>query len=807
MKVLLSWMQQFAPIEGDPAQLADTLTGLGLVVEDVSTVGTGLEGVIVAKVLELAPHPEADRIQLVQVDTGNGEPLQICCGAFNMSVGDLVPLATVGTIMPDGLEIAGRKLRGQMSNGMLCSPAELELAGDAEGIMVLDPDLAVGQPIAEALQLESDVLFDIDVEGNRPDALSVIGIARDLAAKLGVEFTPPTPVVTETDVDTSDLASVEILDGELCRRFGVRVLENVTLGTSPDWMATRLTAAGMRPINTIVDISNYVMLELGQPNHTYDLDTVPNGALRVRRANEGEVLVTLDAKSRSIGPSDGVIANSNDVPIGLAGVMGGAATEIGESTTRVLLEAAIWDRMTIAKTSRRLNLRSEASTRYERGVDPAGVERALDRFCELAIELCGATVARGAVVVDGHVTDSAPVRVRTHRVNSLLGSDLTTDAIATLLTPIGFSSVVDGDVANGDDALFVTIPSWRPDSTMETDIIEEIGRHHGYEKVGTRVPRPKQSGGLTHKQQSRRRVRHAVAGIGFDEAMPMPFLSPGDQVVAGITDDPISLDNPLVHEESTLRMSLLPGLLKAVSSNQARRNDGVRLFELGRVYLRDPKSLDDPEGFPLPMEPERLGVVLAGADAADAVRVFHQISGVLGLTNIRIDNASGPDAVASKSVLAGLHPYRSAEIVLRGRTIGALGEVDPGVLEAFDVDGRLGWIGFDLEPVYQAMASVPTAKPVSVYPASELDLAFVVADNISASTVAGTLHKTGGALLRSVKLFDVFRSQELGAERRSLAYRLQFQADDRTLTDSELTKVRDQLIAAVAKRHKAELRH
>ncbi len=387
MKVLLSWMQQFAPISGDPEFLARTLTDLGLVVESVGTVGASLDGIIVAEVLELAPHPEADRIQVVQVDVGDGVPLQICCGAFNMAVGDRVPLATIGTTMPSGLEIAQRKLRGQESNGMLCSAAELELSSDAEGIMILDPSLELGRPLVAALGLGADVLFDIDVEGNRPDALSVAGVARDLAAALGVPFAVPASPVAETATTAASQASVEIVDPDLCPRFGFRILENVTVGTSPEWMASRLTAAGMRPINSIVDISNYVMLELGQPNHTYDLDLVTNGALRVRMGREGEQLVTLDGQTRAITAADGLVCDGADEPIGLAGVMGGASTEISATTRRVLLEAAVWDRMTIARTSRRLNLRSEASTRFERGVDWAGIEHALDRFCELAVEL------------------------------------------------------------------------------------------------------------------------------------------------------------------------------------------------------------------------------------------------------------------------------------------------------------------------------------------------------------------------------------------------------------------------------------
>ncbi|MEL7208302.1 MAG: phenylalanine--tRNA ligase subunit beta, partial [Actinomycetota bacterium] len=502
MKVLLSWMREFAPIEGDPQFLADTMTDLGMVVESVDVVGPDLDGIVVAEVLDLAKHPEADRIQLVQVDAGDGQPLQICCGAFNMSVGDLVPLATLGTTMPNGMEIARRKMRGEWSNGMLCSAAEIDLGSDGEGIHLLPAGLPLGQPLAEALGLTTDTVFDLDIEGNRPDALSVIGITRDLAARLGTPFTVPRAAPAEVAPATADQASVEIVDPDLCARFGLRVLRNLTVGPSPQWMVQRLTAAGVRSINSVVDISNYVMLELGQPNHTYDLDLVPDGALTVRMGREGETLTTLDDAKRQITEADGVIVNQADEPIGLAGVMGGASTEIGDDTTNVLLEAAIWDRMTIAKTSRRLNLRSEASTRYERGVDPEGVERALDRFAQLAAEICGAEIATGSVVADGNLRPPPAVTVRVPRVNALLNVDLDATAITSLLEPIGFAcspAVTDG----GAPALEVQIPSWRPDSSLEIDVVEEIGRHHGYDKSGRRVPTPTQAGALTPAQANR----------------------------------------------------------------------------------------------------------------------------------------------------------------------------------------------------------------------------------------------------------------------------------------------------------------
>lgn len=796
MNVLLSWMREFVPegfgeYENNPEGLSEVLTNLGLVVESVTKTGADWDGIVVAKVLDLRPHPEADKIQLVDVDTGGaaspaGEALQICCGAFNMAVGDLVPLATLGTVMPGGLEIARRKLRGEWSNGMICSESELGLGGESDGIMVLDPSFVVGQPITDAFGAETDTVFELDVEGNRPDALSIAGVARDLAGKLGLRFELPEIVLAETEPAATTRTSVEIVDPALCLRFGVRVLDNITLGSSPTWMQQRLEASGQRPINAVVDISNYVMLELGQPNHTFDLGTVPDGAIRVRMAQDGESLTTLDDAQRTLTVNDGVVCNGANEPISLAGVMGGASTEINDTTTSVLLEAAVWDRMTIAKTSRRLGLRSEASTRFERGADPMGIERALDRFCQLAVEICGATVSSGRVVVEGSVQPPITVDLRIARVNKLLNIDLDAGAIASYLDPIGFS--VRGTSAGEESVLSVEIPTWRPDCTAEIDLIEEVGRHHGYEKSGSRVPRPAQAGELTPTQQGRRLVRRAFMAETFNEAMPLPFLAPGDLERAGLAEEAISLANPLVKEESMLRTSLLPGLLSSIAYNQSRQVTNARLFELGTVYL--------PTDDELPIEEEWVAGIVADADAAVAVETLHRVAAALGLSGLKIVNKALP----------GLHPTRSAEIQFRGRPLGEVGEVDPAVLERFDVSGRAAWLQLRVPPMIQAMSTPAKFKAISKYPSSDLDLAFLVPDDVAATDVIVSMKKAAGALLESAELFDVFRGDSLDDGVRSLAYRLRLRSVDATLTEAEVIETRLKIISAVQKHHNAPLR-
>jgi phenylalanyl-tRNA synthetase beta chain len=783
MKVLLSWLREFAPFEGDPVELGRTMSDLGMAVESLDRLGEGLDGIVVAKVLDLRPHPQADRIQLVDVDAGDGEALQICCGAFNMSVGDLVPLATLGTVMPDGLEIARRKLRGEWSNGMLCSRRELRLGDDHGGIMILPEGLEPGTPLQEALGIETDVLYDLEINPNRPDAMSVAGVARDLAARLRIPFAIPEPQVTvSTGAPAGERASVEIVDGELCGRFVARVFHDVAVGSSPQWLANRLTALGMRPINSLVDISNYVMLELGQPNHAYDLARLGGRGLRVRRARDGETLVTLDDVERRFITDDLLICDATDAPVGIAGIMGGASSEISDDTTEVLLELAWFQPLAISRTSRRLGLRTEASARFEKGTDPEVLELAANRFAELLGET--GALAPGVIDVRGELPARQPVRVRTRRASAIIGVDLDAPAVRSLLEPIGFECTPTGDDHD------VLVPSWRPDTSTEIDVIEEIARHHGYGRIPKRVPRSSESGGLTPYQRDRRRVRRALVGLGFTEVMPLPFLAPGDLAAAGLPDDGIRVANPLVAEESVMRTSLLPGIAKVLAYNASHRNADIAVFELGHVYNRpaDPSA-------ELPDETEHVAAAVGGGEAPAAVHALRALLDHLGI----------PFELPAAEV-AGLHPTRAATVVVDGGVVGAVGEIDPAVLERFEVPGRVAWFDLDLSLLLSAPRPPHVYRPVSLFPSSDLDLAFEVDDQVPARAVEQELRDAAGDLLAEIELFDVFRGGSVAEGRRSLAFRLRLQASDRTLTDAELAEVRTRCIDAVQTRLPASLR-
>ncbi len=781
MKILLSWLNDYGDF-GDPTdpaavrRVTDALTSLGLEVDSVTTVGETVPGVVTARVLRLVQHPDAAKVQRVYVDAGDGVERHVWCGAFNMAVGDVVPLATLGTTMPNGMTIERRGILGIDSEGMLCSASELGLGDDHSGIRVLPSDVPLGRPYGEALGITLDVLIDADVTRNRPDCWGYVGIARDLAAKLGVEFRPPTPELTVTGEHR--VAPVDIIDGDRCARFTSTVISGVEVKASAEWMARRLTAAGMRPISNVVDVSNYVMLELNQPNHAYDVESLGGGGFRIRLARDGERLTTLDGEERTFGPDDLFICDADDVPIGLGGIMGGLDTEINDSTTTVALEMAWFSLVGIGQTVTRTNLRSEASARFERGVDPYGMPTAIARFVELLSETCPDLVVHAGAVDarSEHLpVEHRSVDVRIAAVNRILGTDLSADDLPALLDPIGYT------VSGAGDTRSVVLPTWRLDSTDEVDVIEEVARHHGYDRIGKTVPKSVVHGELSVRQRRRRLVREVLLGLGISEAMPNPFLAPDTLAKAGLSADALHITNPLVAEESVLRTSLRPGLLRSVAYNESHRRPGVALFEIGHVY--------PPAEGELPGEYEALTVVLAGRQAPDAVAVWREIAAALG-TGARLDQSKVP---------AGLHGTRSATLQAGRDPLGAVGEVAPDVLEAFEVTERVAILELDLDQILDREPKPTQWKSTSRSPSSDLDLSFVVPNDIPAERVEKAVRQGAGNLLVDVDLFDVYRGERAAEGTRSLAYRVRLQAADRNLTDADIADVRRGVEAATTK--------
>jgi phenylalanyl-tRNA synthetase beta chain len=559
-------------------------------------------------------------------------------------------------------------------------------------------------------------------------------------------------------------------------------MSGVVVGPSAAWMQRRLAAAGMRPISNVVDVSNYVMLELNQPNHAYDLATLGSDpqrrGFRIRLAVAGETMTTLDGNVQTFTPDDLLICDADDRPIGVAGVMGGLDTEITDATSTVALEIAWFQPLGVMQTAARLGLRSEASARFERGVDPYGIVRAIARFAELLKETCPDLVVHSGVTDVRGEALPPPERfadVRITQVNRILGTELRADELPALLDPIGYTVSGDGDTRR------VALPPWRPDSEAEIDVVEEVARHYGYERIGKTVPKSIVHGRLSETQLRRRQLREVLLGLGISEAMPNPFLAPDTLAKAGLDGTALTISNPLVAEESVLRTSLRPGLLHAIAFNESHRRPGVALFELGRVY--------PPGDGELPDESEALCVVLAGRAAPDAMAVWREVSSALGV-RARVDQGRVP---------AGLHATRSATLSLGNDPIGAVGEIDPAVLERFAVSERVAVFELVLDRVLAKPPKPALWKATSRMPSSDLDLAFVLPDDVPADKLDRAIRQGAGALLVDLDLFDVYRGEGVGEGRRSLAYRLRLQTTDRNLTDADIAAVRERCVATASK--------
>ncbi len=810
MKVPCSWLREYCAPDLTPEELAELLALRTTEVERISRVGPPeANGFVVGRVVSVERHPNADRLSVCEVDTGSGTRT-IVCGAPNVAAGQTVPVALPGAIMPGGQELGRAELRGVTSDGMILSEAELQISDDADGIAVLEEPLAAGTPLAEALPLAEPVL-ELEVASNRVDCLGVYGVAREVHAFSEAPLAAP-PWERDAEAvgsgEASDYASVSVEVPRLCPRFTARVFTDVTIGPSPLWLRARLVAAGQRPINNLVDITNYVMLLTAQPLHAFDLDRVPGGALIVRTAADGERMTTLDGVER-VFDADSVLVCDRDGPSGIAGIMGGQASEVSESTTRVLLEVATWNGVNILRTSRRLGLRSEASNRFEKQLHPELAMYAQRVASRLIVELCGAKLVPGTIDAAAEMPPARRVRLRAGRAEALLGMRIEPELCASYLTRLGFG------VERTDDVLTAEVPAHRYyDVSREADLIEEVGRIHGYEDhLPATLPQGRAQGGrLTRDQSLRRRAEDVLRDLGFDAVVTLSLVDPGVggrlRLDAGAGPSaPIRASNPLSAEHSELRTTLLGSLLDVARYNLARGSERVSLFESSRVYLTSGQSAAGGalggefagRRSPPAFEPHCVTALAVGSLAppswgAGARSVdFFALKGVLEALAAQLGVALDYEPGAYPF----LHPGRAARVTLGGVEAGWLGEVHPLVCREWDLDRAAGFEVRLAELVAASPAAREQYEDVTTYPSVHQDLAIVVADELPAAQVRAAVLAGGGELLRSATVFDLYRGEQVGEGRKSLAFRLEFRAPDRTLTDAEVAERREAIKRAL----------
>jgi len=814
MKVPYSWLREYCD-PGLPAEeLAVRLAMTGTEVERVTQIGPpSADGFVVGRVLAVEPHPDADRLRVCTVDAGEGEQT-IVCGAPNVAAGQTVPVVLPGARMPGGDKIRRAKIRGVESNGMILSETELQIGEDSDGILVLAEDgsggdLRPGQPLAEVLPLAEAVL-ELEVTPNRVDCLGVHGVAREVHAITGAALgTDPwaEDAPAEGEGEVSDYASVKVHVPDLCPRFTARVYTEIAIGPSPAWLRARLMAAGQRPINNVVDITNYVMLLTAQPLHSFDLDRVPGGELIVRSAAHGEPMTTLDGVERTFDAETVLVCDRNG-PSGIAGIMGGQASEVSGETTRVLLEVATWNGTNILRTSRLLGLRSEASTRFEKQLHPELAMRAQWIASRLLVELCGARMVPGTIDESVEPLEAPRVELREERVTGLLGISIPQSDQAAYLERLGFG------VERGDGSLVATTPPERHyDVTREADLIEEVARVHGLDHhlPSTLPDTAGQVGGLTRAQGLRRRAEDVIRDLGFDEVVGWSFTDAGQLGRLRIVDQAdqvIRVSNPLSEEGEVMRTTLLGSLLDAAHQNLARGVGRVALFESGRVYLRDGAGGPGPLGgsFPGEMAPpdlelHRLGSLAVGPLGPPSWRAEMHPADFFGLKGVleALAGALGAEVGFRVAAQPFLHPGRAAEVLIGGEAAGWIGEIHPLVCREYDIEAA---VAFELELAELIDASsvaVETYEDVTTFPALQQDLAVVVPEAAPAEEIRAAIRAGGGDLLRGIEVFDLYRGEQLGEGRKSVALRLEFRASDRTLTDEEVAQLREAITVELAR--------
>jgi phenylalanyl-tRNA synthetase beta chain len=802
MQISLNWIREYTEIDASAAQIAEALTKAGIEVESATPRFPRFDHVITARVLEIFPHPNADKLRICRVDTGNGT-LDAVCGAPNVAAGQCVPLALEGAELPNGIKVKKAKIRGVVSTGMICSEKELDIGEDVSGIMVLENDPAPGTPLTQELHLD-DHLLEVGLTPNRPDCACALGLAREAAALFGKTLRPPSPRLEEQGPPIENLTSVTIDDPEGCPRYAARLIRGVTLGPSPYRIREKLLSAGIRSINNVVDATNYVMMELGQPLHAFDFDLLQEQRIVVRKAQAGDRFTTLDGVERLL-PDGALMICDGRQPVALAGIMGGQNSEIGVGTTNVLLESAYFNPTSIRRTSKRLNLSTEASYRFERGTDPEGVLRALDRTAQLIAELAGGEIALGAVDAYPNVIERKTLPLRLHRLNRFLGTDFSAGEVREHLSAIDLQ--VEDD---GPDRFRVTCPGFRPDLEREVDLLEEVARIYGYDRIVATFPRAGSPASPPDKGRKLRfRAMEVLGSAGFTEALNYSFVSPEWVRKCGYSeDDPkcngIPILNPLSEDQSVMRTSLLPGLLTNVAGNLAFRNSDLRLFELGRTYLPDSGERPAREAHVI------CGVLTGRSEPELWCRPSRDVdfSDVKGTVEVLVEKLHVPAGTYEAFDRdPAFVPRECARLMVEGAQVGVLGRVASHVLERFDIQSPVYAFDLNFDLLTAAAQDQPQVRPLPRFPAVVRDMALVLPKGTSAASVMRSImDHVHGDYAEDVQLFDVYQGERIGEDEVSLAYRIIYRAQDKTLSDESVNRIHEKLIKKVVESTGGRLR-
>ena len=810
MQVSIKWLKDYVEIDEPAEKIADRLTMAGVPVERIVRADEGLEKVITGRIEKITAHPDSDHLLVCQLNMGSAELTQIVTGASNVREGHIVPVATVGAVLPDGKKISKGKLRGIPSNGMMCSAGELAIDTEGlpdeqvNGIYILPSDTPVGVPAAQVLGLD-DVILEFELTANRADCFSVIGIAREVAALTGKSLRMPTIEVKETaGVRAADLVSIHIDDKELCRRFSARVLRDVKVAPTPAWMVDRLRGAGIRSINNVVDVTNFVMLELGQPLHAYDYDRIAGHTLTARRARAGEQLHTLDDSNR-IAVGDELVIADSEKPAGLAGIMGGLDSEVTDQTTTVVLEAASFHGPTIRRTARRIGLRSEASGRFERGVDETETIRAVTRAAQLLAEMDACTVAEGTIDVNPAPRVPTVLTFSARAVAERIGANIPGEWMASALRSLGF--IVE---EQGVETYRVVVPSWRGDVTLMEDISEEVARLYGFDNIASKMPSGAVlQGSVSEMQAFVDTMRETLASLGMTEELSFSFTSavaldklcvPEDSVLRRA----IPIMNPLMEEYPLVRTTLLTSILENAARNVARRNLDLRLFDIAPVFF--PKALPVTE---LVEEKCKVAGLLTGRrnpiawDTDNAMVDFYDAKGVLEhfLSVIGVQKYT-----VERGEHFAMHPGKTAFFKKGRDVIAVLGEIHPTVAANFGIGQSVYVFEMDAETLLRYRKKKATIKALPKYPASTRDLAILVDADLTTAEIERVIAKKGGSYFRGATLFDVYEGKQVGEGKKSMAFHLHFQSDDKTLTDEEVDAAFAAILQAAEEQLHAQLR-